>query len=128
MSRPEFTDAIGDLESILTKLQRTKPVSELKLGEKQERFSFMLGCLLIKMQLEGYDARIGDVYATTGHTKNSCHYQKLAGDINLFKDGKFLTATEDHKIFGEWWERFGGSWGGRFRDGNHYSLAHGGSK
>ena len=29
---------------------------------------------------------------------------------------------------GEWWESQGGTWGGRFRDGNHYGLEHDGAK
>jgi hypothetical protein len=53
----------------------------------------------------------------------------LAIDLNLFKDGNFLSATEDHKELGEWWEEQHElcRWGGRFSnaDGNHYSLVHG---
>jgi hypothetical protein len=49
-------------------------------------------------------------------------------DLNLFKDGKYLALTEDHKPLGEWWESQGGAWGGRFNDGNHYSLEHEGIK
>lgn len=58
-----------------------------------------------------------------GHAK-SCHKLRLAYDFNLFKDGKYLPNTEDHKPLGEYWESLGGSWGGRFGsgDGNHYSL------
>ena len=47
---------------------------------------------------------------------------RLAVDFNLFKDGKFLQSTDDHKELGEFWEALGGTWGGRFDDGNHYSL------
>ena len=128
MKRTEYADILGDIESNLTKLERLFPCKTLPLGKKQERFAVMFAGLLMKIFYEGYDVRIGDVYAKTGHIKNSCHYKKLAGDINLFLSGKYLIATEDHKIFGEWWERFGGSWGGRFRDGNHYSIEDGGSK
>lgn len=31
-------------------------------------------------------------------------------------------------LIGEYWESIGGAWGGRFNDGNHYSLGHGGRK
>ena len=55
------------------------------------------------------------------HSKHSRHYERLAADLNLFKDGWYLTTTEDHKIFGEYWESIGGTWGGRWNDGNHYS-------
>ena len=51
-------------------------------------------------------------------------------DFNLFKDGKYLTATEDYTQLGEYWESLGGCWGGRFSsaDGNHFSLEHEGCK
>jgi hypothetical protein len=67
-----------------------------------------------------------------GHPKSG-HKQKLAFDINLFKvnaDGSvtYCSKTEDHRPLGEWWESQGGTWGGRFEDGNHYSLEHEGIK
>ena len=58
----------------------------------------------------------------------SCHKLRLAIDLNLFRGGRYLTGTADHKPLGEWWESQGGTWGGRFRDGNHYSLEHEGAK
>jgi hypothetical protein len=60
----------------------------------------------------------------------SVHKLKLANDINLFKDGMYLTKTEDHKVFGEYWESLHPlcRWGGRWNDGNHYSLEHEGKK
>ena len=63
---------------------------------------------------------------------------KLAIDLDLFKDGEgfemgckvYLTKTEDHRKLGEFWESLHPlcRWGGRFGDGNHYSLEHGGVK
>lgn len=58
----------------------------------------------------------------------SLHPDKLAIDLNLFKDGHYLSSTEAHRPLGEWWESIGGTWGGRFNDGNHYSLEHRGVK
>lgn len=60
----------------------------------------------------------------------SIHGLKLAIDINLFKDGVLLSTTESHRVFGEWWEKQDpdARWGGRFRDGNHYSFEHNGIK
>lgn len=89
----------------------------------------MLAQLLIYMDGEGYHAAIDDVKCRTGHMKGSLHYIGLAADINLYDaDGNWLSKTEDHTKFGEYWESIGGSWGGRFSDGNHYSLSHGGKK
>ncbi len=50
--------------------------------------------------------------------------RRLAIDLNLFRDGRYLETTEDHAPLGLFWESLGGTWGGRFRDpdGNHYSL------
>ena len=48
--------------------------------------------------------------------------ERNAVDLNLFKAGKYVALTEDHRPLGEWWESQGGAWGGRFEDGNHYSL------
>ena len=65
---------------------------------------------------------------TTDHMKGSLHEIGLAEDFDLYKDGKYLTKTEDHAELGEYWEELGKinklplRWGGRFRDGNHYSL------
>lgn len=75
----------------------------------------------------GYEMTFGDAYrdprVTYGHP-NSTHRKRLAVDLNLFKDGKYLTTTEDHRELGEWWEKQHplARWGGRFEDGNHYSF------
>lgn len=107
------------------------------LGQKQRRFAKMVGQLLAKIHELGYECTLGDAYRDPrlhgemgvqkgyGHPA-SAHKIRLAIDLNLFKDGVYLASTEDHQPIGEWWESIGGSWGGRFRDGNHYSLAHGG--
>ena len=60
----------------------------------------------------------------------SIHQDKLAVDLNLFKGGDYLEQTEDHRILGEYWETLGPDcrWGGKFRDGNHYSLEYQGRK
>jgi hypothetical protein len=76
----------------------------------------------------GYELTFGDAYAHDGHIDGSLHYDKLAIDLNLFQDGVYLVSTEAHKPLGEYWESLGGSWGGRFNDGNHYSLEHNGRK
>jgi hypothetical protein len=56
------------------------------------------------------------------------HKNRLAVDLNLFKDGLYLDQTEDHRPIGEYWEALHPEnvWGGRFQDGNHYSRRHNG--
>lgn len=109
------------------------------LSQKQRRFSAMTVQLLVLIQARGYQFTYGDAFrdprahgefgVRKGYSAaKSLHKLKLAIDINLFKNGRYLTRTEDHQIFGEFWESIGGTWGGRFNDGNHYSLEHGGQK
>ena len=100
----------------------------MRLGVKQELFAILFAEHIVWLYEEGYAVRLGDVFAHDGHRENSNHYLKLAGDINLFKDGKYLTETEDHRESGEKWESRHEfcRWGGRFKDGNHYSLRHNG--
>ena len=109
------------------------------LGSKQRRFTLMISKLIQHAYESGYELTFGDAYrdprlhGQVGEKKgygatNSVHKDRLAVDFNLFKDGKYLAATEDHKQLGEFWESIGGSWGGRFEDGNHYSLEHQGRK
>jgi len=87
----------------------------------------MTGRLIAYAYSIGYTLTYGDAWSKSvygAHSRNSKHYDRLAVDFNLFKDGEYLTKTEDHEPLGIYWEHIGGSWGGRFRhkDGNHYSL------
>jgi len=88
----------------------------------QWQFSVMVSDLIRFAYRNGYTISFGDAYANSGHIEDSLHYTRLAIDINLFKNGKLLTTTEDHRLLGEYWESLGGGWGGRFNDGNHYEY------
>ena len=111
----------------------------MTLGQKQRKFARMVADLIIFAYDSGYEVTLGDAYrdprtnGTFGEKKGysssmSNHKIRLAIDFNLFKDGVYLTKTEDHLPLGEYWESVGGSWGGRFNDGNHYSLEHDGRR
>lgn len=111
----------------------------MTLREKQSKFVRMLADLLEFAHARGYEFTLGDAYRDprvhgavgqrVGYSSaNSLHKERLAIDLNLFKDGKFLTSTKDHEPLGIYWESIGGAWGGRFNDGNHYSLEHNGRK
>ncbi len=104
----------------------------MTLRQQQSTFARKVADLIIQAYSMGYEVTLGDAYrdprlhGAMGEKKgygaaNSFHKQRLAIDLNLFKDGKFLDGTEAHTDLGEWWESQGGTWGGRFRDGNHYS-------
>lgn len=113
--------------------------SNMTLGDKQRKFTRMIADLIVFAYDNGYELTLGDAYRdprvhgfvgvkSSYSSANSLHKQRLAIDFNLFKDGAYLTSTEDHKPLGEFWESIGGTWGGRFKDGNHYSLEYNGYK
>lgn len=111
----------------------------MTLGEKQRHLPIMLAELIQYAYKAGYEITLGDAYRDPrlhgelgvkkgyGHSK-SAHKQRLAIDLNLFKDGRYITNDEGHKELGEFWEHLGGAWGGRFQDPNHYSIEHNGVK
>jgi hypothetical protein len=110
----------------------------MTLGQKQRRFTRMVAQLIEYAYAAGFELTFGEAYRTPQQAQwnaeqgigiaNSLHCDRLAVDFNLFRDGVYLTETEDHRPLGEFWESIGGSWGGRFGDGGHYSLAYGGRK
>jgi hypothetical protein len=103
----------------------------MSLGDKQRKFTLMVGKLIQYAYEEGYELTLGDAYRDKrcgyGHP-NSLHRQRLAIDLNLFRGGRYLTKTDDHSTLGAYWVSLGGSWGGDFNDGNHYSLEHNGMR
>ena len=113
----------------------------MRLGEKQRLFTRLLPRLLMYAHRKGYEVTLGDAYRDPrvfgkigkkqGYgNKYSMHKSRCAIDLNLFKNGKYLTRTRDHKVLGEYWEKLHPltCWGGRFNDGNHYSIEHEGRK
>lgn len=111
----------------------------MKLIQKQKLFAILVGRLLEDLEHLGYECSLGEAwrppetaeaYAKDGRgISNSLHTKRLAIDLNLFKDGKFLTRTVDYQKAGEHWESFSQEeftcvWGGRFGDGNHFSIEH----
>lgn len=97
----------------------------------------MLATLIMYAYDKDYEVTLGDAFRDPrlhgelgvklgyGHPK-SAHKLRLAQDLHLFKNGQYLADTEDHRFLGEKWESMGGTWGGRFNDGNHYSIEHNG--
>lgn len=115
--------------------------SPMTLGQMQRHFALEIAYLYLYIYSQGYEATKGDAFRDPklhgemgvkkgyGHPKSN-HKIRLAEDINLFKDGKWLQNTADHAIFGEWWKARSPHhvWGGDFNDGNHYSFAWQGTK
>ncbi len=98
----------------------------MALNPVQFKFTKMVALLLEHAHAIGFNVRIADAYrnekCSHGHP-NSLHRKYLAIDIDLFDmDGNYLSKTSEHEPLGLYWESIGGTWGGRFDDGNHYSL------
>ena len=105
----------------------------MSLGDAQKEFALHIAYLIQHIYAAGYECTFGDAYRSPRAfggmgeegpygRKTSAHKQRLAVDLNLFKDGEYLDQTEDHRPIGEYWEGLHNQnvWGGRFDDGNHY--------
>ena len=124
----------------------TPPIKYYSLGEKQQIFTRFVSKLIEWAYGQGFqltfgeawrDPRVAKLNAQSGAgIAKSLHCSRLAIDLNLFKAGKFLSNSEDHKPLGEFWKTcstpgINCCWGGDFKsnpDGNHYSIEHNGVK
>lgn len=99
----------------------------MTLRQVQTDFAKLVPRLIDKAFSLGYEVTLGDAYrdprVTYGHPA-SAHRKRLAIDINLFMAGVYLEGSDAHTELGTWWEKQHplARWGGRFRDGNHYSF------
>ncbi|OQA61624.1 MAG: hypothetical protein BWY41_00051 [Candidatus Atribacteria bacterium ADurb.Bin276] len=112
----------------------------MSLSEKQKLFTCLVAKLIEFAYTQGYALTFGEawrppemaaIYAKQGKgVKNSLHTKRLAVDLNLFKGEVYLTKSEDYRLLGEYWESLDPlcRWGGRFKDGNHFSMEHEGVK
>lgn len=112
----------------------------MTLSQKQRQFTRMVADLIAWAYDNGYELTFGEAWRTPEQARlnaaagkgiaNSLHIDRLAIDLNLFVGGKYQTDSAAYRPLGEYWERIGGAWGGRFTDafgkpkpdGNHFSL------
>jgi len=95
----------------------------------QEQQAFLLDfCELIKYAVSlGFEVTAGElqrpiemqkIYVQTGRSKtmNSYHIKRLAGDLNFFLNGKYVTDVDTIKPIGLYWESLSpkNRWGGNF--------------
>lgn len=108
------------------------------LLELQQEFFDATGLLIQKVRELGYHATWGDAYrspeqaaqnaANHSGVAHSLHTDRLAVDINLFKDGVYIQDDTGHRELGAWWKSLGPHyrWGGDIvhprPDPNHYSI------
>ena len=112
----------------------------MTLRQKQSLFVTLVAELIRHASMHGYELTFGECYRSPEEAerlanagkgiRRSLHTQRLAIDLNLFVGGKYMSSTEAHRPLGEWWEQQHPlcRWGGRFSDGNHYSMEHEGRK
>lgn len=115
----------------------------MTLREKQSVFATLAAKLILRANEMGYAVTLGEAWRSPEEAarlaalgkgiKASLHTSRLAIDLNLFQNGQYVTDSASYRQLGEWWEThsFEGiecCWGGRFNDGNHFSIAHGGRK
>lgn len=112
----------------------------MRLSEAQQVFTRNVAILIQYAYANGYAITFGEawrapemarLYAQQGRgTATSLHIDRLAVDLNLFRDGMFLSRSDDHAHLGAYWKTLHplNRWGGDFRrpDGNHYSMEWGG--
>ena len=96
------------------------------LLQKRLKFTRLLADLIVWAADNGYEIALAPDHEK--HMKNSLHFIGLAKDFDLYIDGVYQTKTEAYTAIGEKWESMGGTWGGSWGDGCHYSIAHGGRK
>jgi hypothetical protein len=106
----------------------------MTLQEQQALFARSVAMLINHVFDKGYSCTLGEAFRTPEQAElnakkgtgiaNSLHCRRLAIDINLFKDGKYLTDTKEYHWLGSFWEVIDkqNRWGGRFgkADGNHF--------
>lgn len=105
----------------------------MTLIDKQQLFAELAARLILHAIDQGYQVTLGHAERSREEAvrlgfPNSNHTRRLAIDLNLFRNGRYLGRSEDHQPLGEWWKTRHPlcRWGGDFSrpDGNHYSLEH----
>jgi hypothetical protein len=113
------------------------------LLEKQQLFVHCLAKLIFFTYDRGFKLTMGRGAVSSaanvadGGHRRSTHLFGLAMDLNLFddldndgKDDDWCKSSEAHAPLGAFWESLHPlcCWGGRWGDGNHYSITHEGVK
>jgi hypothetical protein len=103
--------------------QPENPITTLR--EHRCSFTTHMSKLITFAEKQGFECAADDVKSNEDcrvHMRESQHYKGLAIDLLLYKDGNYLTRTEDHTTLGKYWESLSpyNRWGGRYHDGNHY--------
>jgi hypothetical protein len=110
----------------------------MTLGDKQRRFTELVGRLIQFAYSSGFELTFGEAYRTPEQAAlnaqkgvgiaKSLHMQRLAIDLMLFIDDVWQTAPEAYKPLGDYWKSLDPlcRWGGDFKmkDAVHFSMEH----
>ena len=108
----------------------------MTLLEKQMKFAELVTYFLYNLFELGYRVTFGEAWRTKeqqeiyvkkklSKTMNSKHLERLAIDLNFFKDGKWLADRDELLEVGQIWKSMGEDcvWGGDWNwDGGHFQL------
>lgn len=108
----------------------------MSLNEKQFAFALCSAKLITHIFESGYQCSLGEAFRTKEQAAiyaakgigiiDSQHCKRLAIDLNLFKNGVYLTDTESYRPIGIFWKGLDprNHWGGDFPkpDGNHFEM------
>jgi hypothetical protein len=112
------------------------------LGQQQRRFLPFVSKLIDFAYAQGFELTAGELYRTPEQAAlntqkgsgiaHSLHTQRLAVDLQLFKDGQYLSDSAPYKALGDFWKTLDpdACWGGDFNtvDADHFSLTWNGVK
>src|SRR4051812_37238025 len=98
----------------------------MTLGEKQRRFTQLVGRLIEFAYSNGYELTFAEAYRTPEQAAlnaksgagiaNSLHTKRLAVDLMLFIDGVWQTSPDAYRPLGDYWKTLDPecAWGGDF--------------
>ncbi|HXN95990.1 MAG TPA: M15 family metallopeptidase [Candidatus Acidoferrales bacterium] len=104
----------------------------------QQEFAQSAAKLIQKAAELGYAVTFGEAWRTPQQAQwdaqhgtgiaHSLHTDRLAIDLDFFKDGVWITDGSKLADVGAWWKSLGANyrWGGDFHhlpDGNHFSIS-----
>ena len=112
----------------------------MTLREQQSLFVRLIGEFIGWIYSQGYELTFSEAWRSEEEAElqakngagiiHSLHTERLAIDLNLFKNGELLTSKDDYVPLGEKWKSMHelARWGGDFRrvDADHFSLTYGG--
>ena len=110
----------------------------MTLREQQSLFVRLTGLLIEWCYQNGYELTFSEAYRSPQEAAlnaksgagiaASLHCERLAIDLNLFKDGVLLESVADYKPLGNYWKTLSelARWGGDFSspDADHFSLTY----